>query len=241
MANRTHGAERAPGPVQGPQGRGMPRTWHIAPSDLVFLWEECRACFYRKVAQGQSRPSGPFPRLFSSIDAAMKRALVGARLEELTPGAPTGTLGDPDRWLCSSPLSIPGTDSQVVLRGRADLLLAREGDEEGVVDLKTASPHDAHIPLYGRQLHAYAWARELPARGRGGPVATLGLLAFVPTDFEPTAPGANLNGGFDWIEVPRDDEAFETFLRGVVEVLDHDGPPTPRPACPWCATSVCRR
>jgi len=240
MVNRTQGLVPAPslppGSLQkGSEGAETPRTWQIAASDLVFLWEECRACFYRKVARRQSRPRGPFPRLFSSIDGAMKRTLLGTRLEQVFPGAPAGVLGEPDRWVASAPLPVPGTTSRVVLRGRTDLLLSGDRGRDAVIDLKTASPKDPHLALYGRQLHSYAWALEHPARGRPRQMSTLGLLCFCPTAFSTRAGEAHLDGALRWLEIPRDDTSFSAFLEEVCTTLGANDPPASNPDCRWCA------
>ena len=47
-------------------------NWKLSPSDFVFLYEECKRCFYLKVARDYQRPRGPFPKIFTIIDGLMK-------------------------------------------------------------------------------------------------------------------------------------------------------------------------
>ena len=107
----------------------------------------------------------------------------------------------------------------------------------GVIDFKTSSARGEHIPLYSRQLHAYAYALENPAPGQLAlaPITRLGLLVFEPSNFvHLSEETANLAGKLTWIEMPRDDVAFLDFLRQVVSVLSQPRPPEPAVDCTWC-------
>jgi hypothetical protein len=65
-------------------------------------------------------------------------------------------------------------------------------------------------------------------------VSSLGLLCFLPDSYEARGDQAGLFGGLQWIEIPRDDEAFVRFLIEVVGVLNGSDPPRASPNCPWC-------
>ena len=213
------------------------QAWMLSAPDLTFLWEECPRCFYKKVVLKQRRPQTPFPKVFGAIDRAMKDFYLGERADVLAPSAPAGVIGCPDRWVKSASIALPGCPTPLVLRGRLDALVGCDDGSDGVVDFKTALPTDARIPLYGRQLHAYGWALEQPASGRLSRVSALGLLCFSPESFEAEGPRAALLGDLAWIEVPRDDEAFERLLLEVAGVLELPEPPPPAPDCPWCQGS----
>lgn len=237
MAKATEGCCRAPVHNQGGSGRRAPRSpqaWELSPTDLTFLWDECRRCFYRKVVLGQPRPRSPFPRVFGAIDRAMKDCLVGRRPEELAPGAPAGVIWSPDCWVRSAPICLPGCTTSVVLRGRLDALVACDNRTDAVVDFKTALPSDPQVPLYARQLHAYAWALERPAAGSPTAVSALGLLCFAPDAFDADKTRAALLGDLSWIDVPRNDEQFEEFLVDVVSMVEAPEVPDPSPSCGWC-------
>jgi PD-(D/E)XK nuclease superfamily len=229
MVHRSHVARRVP-----EFGSGDRTPWVVSATDLTFLLDSCPRCFYRKVALRQPRPRAPFPTVFGAIDRAMKEGLLGRRADQLALGAPTGVIGSPDRWVKSAPMMLAGCSTPVILRGRLDALVARDDGSDGVVDFKTALPGDAHVPLYGRQVHAYAWALEHPAGGRAREVSALGLLCFSPGQFEAHGQRAALLGDLRWVGVPRDDVAFERFLTEVVLILEASEPPPPAEGCGWC-------
>ncbi len=216
--------------------RSLVRTkaWALSPSDFAFLWDECPRC-YKKVVLKQPRPRTPFPKVFTLIDRAMKDFYLGERAEELAEGMPPGVIGSPDRWVKSEALALPGCPSSVVIRGRLDALVACDDDTTGVIDFKTAEPSGNHIATYSRQLHAYAVALEHPSGGRPTSVSSLGLLCFLPDEYEAAERRAALLGEVEWIEIPRDDAAFQAFLCEVAAVLEHPEPPDGSPGCVWCA------
>jgi hypothetical protein len=223
-----------------PQGLGS--HWCLSPSDLTFLWEGCRACFYNKIVHKIYPPRTPMPAIFSHIDGAMKRRFMGRRIEAVVPTLPGGEIMHADEWVESARLAIPGKKASIKLRGRFDTVVLFDDGSYGVLDYKTSDPKAAHVALYARQLHAYALAMERPASGRPrfSPVTRLGLLAFQPRDFVHREGAANgidgfFGGGLHWCEIPRSDEAFFTFLAAVVTVLETPQAPPSSPACAFCA------
>jgi hypothetical protein len=220
-----------------------PRFYKLSPSDLVFLWQECPRCFYQKVVDGVQRPRSPMPKIFTNIDSLMKVRLNGRRTEDLAPGMPPGALDFGEKWVESTPIRVPGSSITVALRGRLDIAVRLDDGTHGVVDFKTAERRAAHVPLYGRQLHAYAWALERPASGRFrlDAVRTLGLLVFEPDTFSNQVGSGSLTGRLTWIDVPRNDGAFTEFLGQVVSVLDRQTPPLPNEDCAWCQRALYER
>jgi hypothetical protein len=225
---------QAPVPARN-RSLDRPKAWALSPSDFAFLWDECPRCFYKKLVLNQGRPRTPFPKVFTLIDRAMKDLCLGERAEELAVGAPTGVIGSPDRWVKSEALSLPGCHSSLVIRGRLDGLVACDDDTVGVIDFKTAEPNGNHIATYSRQLHAYALALEHPSAGHPESVSSLGLLCFLPDEFEAAERRAALLGDLQWIEVPRDDASMYAFLSEVVSVLERPKSPAPAPDCAWCS------
>lgn len=94
----------------------MAKTFKLSPSDLTFLWDECKRCFYLKVVLGQNRPAMPFPSIFTKIDGLMKKYFDGQSTHLLTPELPPGLVVFGDRWVESLPISLPGHASQCYLR-----------------------------------------------------------------------------------------------------------------------------
>ncbi len=212
-------------------------NWTLAPSDLTFLFEECRCCFYLKVHGLLQRPRTPMPAIFGAIDRAMKSYLDGRRSDRLAAGIPPGVFDYSERWVESVPFPIPGCRSTCFFRGRFDNVLRLDTGGRGLADLKTCHRRDEHIPLYARQLHAYTWSLEFPAPGALclRPIERMGLLVFEPDMFfKGVFLSGSLVGPLHWIEIRRDDNAFLHFLAEVVTLLDAPTAPEPAPDCAWC-------
>ena len=215
----------------------MTRNWKLSPSDFAFLWEECQRCFYLKVARNFDRPRTPMPKIFIKIDSMMKAHFVGRSAAEISPALPPGVVEFGEQWVESTPIVLPSRGSTCFIRGKFDSVIRFEDGSFGVVDFKTSESNDQHVPLYSRQLHAYAYALEHPAQGKPAlsPVSRLGLLCVEPTQMlEADGGGYAYKAEVVWIECPRRDDAFLAFLEDVQDVLDCPEPPGGSATCPWC-------
>ena len=213
------------------------QIYHLSPSGLTFMFEECRRCFYLERKLGIRRPRSPFPKIFGAIDQAMKDRLTGRSL--LLAGQPNAVVGRPQLRVESEPISVAGSSSQVVLWGWIDSVLEFSDGGFGILDCKTSTTKDEHIPLYGRQLHAYAYCLERPAPKKPSlrPIKWLGLLVFEPNDFATLSDDrwdASLSGTLSSIQIPRDDQAFLDLISDVVQLLDRPEPPLAAPTCQYC-------
>lgn len=213
------------------------KNWTLSPSDFAFLWEECKRCFYLKIVSSFRRPGGPMPKIFTVIDEQMKVHFTGKRTSDVLPALPSGILDPSGSWVQSTPLTVPRHSSTCVIRGKLDSIVKFDDGTYGVIDFKTSATKAEHVPLYGRQLHAYALALENAAPGNLAlrPITKLGLVVFEPHNFsgEHNTPAA-LTGGLSWVEAPRNDAAFLAFLAEVLDVLELPNPPGGSAACEWC-------
>jgi hypothetical protein len=152
------------------------------------------------------------------------------------PGLPGGVFGYPEQWVESRPIKVPGHTFMVAIRGRLDNVIVFDDGTYGIADRKTCGAKDEHVPLYARQLHAYAIALEQPAPGKLAlaPVSRLGLMVFEPNAFAYDEPKAALSGPVTWIDVPRDDGSFMAFLAGLLDVLEQPEPPPAASGCAFC-------
>ncbi len=219
-------------PITGPK-----RNWKLSPSDFAFLWEECKRCFYLKVALNHQRPRSIMPKIFTVIDEKMKLHFGGRRANEVVPQLPPGVFRFGDDWVESLPIQIPGHTSTCFIRGRLDSVIQFDDKSFAVVDFKTSEQRQGNVSLYARQLHAYTHALENAAPGKSSlkPVRRLGLLVFEPKAFSaPRGDSALLSGTIGWMEIPRDDAAFLKFLSEVLTVLESPAPPPSTPGCEWC-------
>jgi hypothetical protein len=210
--------------------------WKLSPSDFAFLWEECRRCFYLKVVTGFQRPRPAMPKIFNLIDAKMKSCYADIGKEQIVAGLPPGVIEHGEKWVESRPISVPNHTSTCFIRGKLDTVMKFADGTYGVIDFKTSTRKIEHVPLYGRQLHAYGYALEHPAPGGLGlnPISRLGLLVFEPSSYLHQDQSASLSGGLSWVEIPRDDRGFLEYLSEVLAVLELPEPPGGSPSCDWC-------
>ncbi len=213
------------------------QNWRLSPSDFAFLWDDCKRCFYLKVARGFQRPRGIMPKIFTTIDNKMKQCFDGKPTSEFVAALPKGVVKYADQWVESKPIAFPGHHSECYLRGKFDTVIEFEEGGYAVIDLKTSEAKNEHVSLYGRQLHAYAYALENAAPGGLAlrPIKKLGLLVFEPTSFSQQREiKATLSGELTWVEIPRNDRGFLRFLGEVMDVLEQPNPPSGADTCEWC-------
>ena len=213
------------------------KTYKLSPSDLTFLWDECKRCFYLKLVHNFSRPATPFPSIFTKIDGLMKGFFQGQSTQTLTTALPEGLVQFGEKWVESQAISLPGHAQTCYLRGKFDTVVRFEDGSYGVVDFKTSTPKPHHLEFYGRQLHAYAYALEHAEAGKFAlsPITRLGLLVVEPDEMDKTPAGRiTYLGNVTWLEVPYDEAAFLGFLGEVLTVLEQPTPPEPGEKCPFC-------
>ena len=212
--------------------------YKLSPSDLTFLYDQCKRCFVLKVKHGISQPSIPIPGVFSIIASLQKNYYSNMRTEKFCPDLPPGIVSYGEKRVKSKPIQLTGCDSTCYISGRFDIVATLDDRSYAVLDFKTGNPAEEKTNLYSRQLHAYTVALENPAGGaiELKPISKLGLLYFSPDSCELTSLHRQaLQGSMDWIEIPRDDEYFYGFLREVVQLLDGPLPPPDPENCSWCA------
>ncbi len=178
------------------------------------------------------------PKIFNIIDKEMRKHYSRQRTEDVLPMLPPGVLDTQEISVVSVPLDVPGHKTKCVIRGRLDCLARFDDGSVAVIDFKTSERNAKHIPLYSRQLHAYALALENAAQEKTSPrpVTRLGLVIFAPHYFErKDRDSAHLSGGISWLEFPKNERAFREFLRGVFDVLERRLLPPSAPECPYCA------
>src|SRR5437764_951732 len=108
----------------------------------------------------------------------MKNFYSGKRTHEIAEGIPLGVVKLGENWVTSQPIVVPGRSSTCFVKGKFDKVVRFDDGTYGVIDFKTSQRKSDHVPLYSRQLHAYATALENPAPGtlHLAPVTRLGLL-----------------------------------------------------------------
>jgi hypothetical protein len=211
--------------------------YRLTPSDFAFLWDECKRCFYKKVALGEKRPSTPIAKIFTLLDAQQKGFYSGRSVRELSPTLPEGRIECPTGWVKSKPIRVGERESSVWILGKLDAVLAFDSGTFGITDFKTSTAKDQHVPLYARQLHAYALAVENAAPGGLSfrCVERLGLSVIEPVALVEKSGVRVYDTELSWQEVPRDDVGFSAFLGEVLDVLQLPEAPRGNPQCAFCS------
>ena len=212
-------------------------NFKLSPSDFAFLWKDCKRCFYLKVAKNFPPPSSIMATIFKTIDREMNSYFSGKRLEEIIPGFKPGVVQFGEHWVTSAPISLPDEEDTCYIKGKFDTVVKFDDGSYGVIDFKTSNIKPENIPVYGRQLHAYAYSLENPVPGSLSlePVTKLGLIVYQPDKFKADSiNSALLTGKLAWQEIPRNDKSFFDFLKQVITVLKHSEPPGGEPSCKWC-------
>lgn len=157
--------------------------------------------------------------------------------KELHKSLPNGTIKYGEKYVKSKIIKLPNHRNTCFISGRFDIVAGFEDNTYGVIDFKTGSPNDEYKDLYGRQLHAYAYALENPAEDalNLSPISKLGLVYFHPErtkqdNIEQLLYEANVH----WIEIEKDDNGFLKFLDEVLSILESPNLPEPSPDCDWC-------
>jgi hypothetical protein len=210
--------------------------YNISPSDLTFLWDGCKRCFYLKVKYNIGF-RGPFPGMFGKMGNLTSNYYLGKSSSEISPGLPAGSVKYREKWVKSAPISFPDTATQCAIRGRFDAILAFEDGSYGIIDYKTSDASEEEAAFYSRQLSAYAYALENPAPGALSlsPITHLGLYVITPERFEPLP-----NGEFafvnktTWMDITRDDATFLALLWEIAAMLDDPALPDPAEDCGLC-------
>ncbi len=212
-------------------------TFRISPSDLVYLWSDCRRCFVDKYKHGLELPRSFSPH-FTSADRAVRTALadldlidsgVGPRFKILAQGL----------WLESQPIPFAKYGILLQFFGQLDALVVTEDGEVWIVDYKTTTLDDTALLKFRRQLSCYVAAMEHPKKASHGlpsHINGMAILVFNPAKFalNPRKKNCGLYGPTRWLELPRRDDLFNAFLEGVVSALASEEPPDSAPMCGIC-------
>lgn len=224
-------------PINHPELFVPMECFKLSPSDFAFLYEECPRCYYLKVKHGIARPRTPMATIYKQAEGVIVDRLRTEDLSEVVSAAPRGRLQSGERLVRSRPITIPGHRSTCFISGKFDLLIALEGGGYAVPDIKMSKVRDPNLIKYGRQLHSYAYALEHAKLGSPSlsPIERLGLIVFEPDSFSNSQPGSgSLIGPVNWVEIPRDDDAYLEFVSELVIMLERPVAPEPSPDCIWC-------
>jgi hypothetical protein len=212
----------------------------LAPSDLTFLYNDCKRCFYLKVMKNIRRPSTPMAAIFGSIDRAMTQYYHGKPSGEVSPELDGGIIDTQSLTVRSCEWLLEGRHRPFFITGRTDCLISFDDGTFCIPDFKTSVPKQSNVEFYGRQLRAYGFALENPAPGAVSiePIERLGLIVFEPKMYRALLPdlpeGYTLEGDTTWMEIPRDRDGFMDFMQEVMGILEAEKIPAADNRCEYC-------
>lgn len=215
----------------------MSQLFKLSPSDLTFLWDECKRCFYLKIAKGYRRPSIPFPKIFTRIDLLMKEHYQDKSTISMSAELPEGKVLASGKWVESDIIHFEGHTAECYIKGIFDTVLQFDSGGYAVVDFKTTEINDNYLDFYARQLRSYAYALEHPAPGALSlkPVSRLGLLCFEPRHMHQDESGQLLySGKTAWQEITLDEGGFLDLLKEMMTILEQPEPPEAGEKCEFC-------
>lgn len=204
-------------------------TYKLSPSDFAYIWEECKHCFYLKIKEGISRPSMPFPGVFSALNTRIQGNLIGKNLKTVSTNLPDCIVEKQEGYVES--ITIP--DTSCYIKGKYDLLCKNDDNTYTLVDLKISQPDEEKIEKYKTQLTAYKYSMENPKYDKPIKISRMGLLIFYPDTLSFENNTVDVNFPPKWMEIPADDEKFISFIKEVDDLLN--GPiPEENPDCGFC-------
>jgi hypothetical protein len=206
----------------------------ISPSDLTFLWGDCRRCFWLKYRHGVSH-TGIFPGLVTVLSAKQEGWYEGKTSRDFSTTLPTGVVHSTGLMLHSAPIVVDDRETPFTVGGKYDFLLEYEDGTFGIVDTKIVGKAGDKGDLYWPQLSAYEYLLANPKKGAPRTVSTLGLLVWSVADVHhdgETSPAIGFDIAYQPLAV--DPPKFRAFIADVVRVLEG---PLPRAGerCNNCA------
>ena len=195
---------------------------YISPSDLTFLYGECKRCFWLKYNKGITTPG--FMPLVGPLSAMQEARYRRTPSTTLDPQLPLGTVSRFGETVESEPIFINGEYTRWRIKGKFDLVIEYANGTVGLIDCKvtTGAMDDSKVNHYLPQLEAYCFALENPLHGTPEKVAHSGLMMWkidqVLHDEEDEANLILMESAF--LMVPRDPDGFLKLISDVIVVLD---------------------
>ena len=207
---------------------------YISPSDLTFLWGECKKCFWLKYREGISRPG--FMPLVGPMSAFQEQLYRNAPASAVSASMPSGTITNWGEKVKGVPLKVRGKASKWHIAGKYDVIVSFDDGRTALIDCKvtTSDMDQSKIDLYWPQLEAYAFALENPADGAAHIVSETGLLMWRVVGAE-----TNHDDHFtfktdkEYVSGGRSPEKFQAFITEVIDLLEGPMPETTA-GCPHC-------
>jgi hypothetical protein len=192
----------------------------ISPSDLTFLWGDCKRCFWLKYRHGVTH-TGIFPGLVTVLSAKQEGWYEAKTAHDFSTSLPHGVVHSTGLMLHSAPIVVDGRETPFTIGGKYDFLLAYEDDSFGIVDTKIVGKAGDKGNLYWPQLSAYEYLLANPKKGAPRTVSTIGLLVWSVGEVNHdgvSSPQVGFNAVYEPLSL--DPPKFRAFLDSVVHMLE---------------------
>jgi hypothetical protein len=203
----------------------------IAPSDFAFLYSESPWAFHQKYISGIRRPPLILPKIFNTIDGAIKESYADEDFSKISKYLPQATLRTSSKWVKSKPIVNPQYDISVQIIGKIDGYLEYPDGNVSIVDFKTSEINEEFAQKYNLQLHSYCYSVMNPDNSNClhlENVTDPGLLIFEPKKFMIDHDcKAGLKGNLKWMSFKLDVDFFTNFIKN--EVIPLLAGPEPKP------------
>src|SRR5438034_10965064 len=105
--------------------------YKLSPSDLRYLYEDCKRCFVLKVKHNITRPSIALPSIFNKIANMQKDYYSGRLTAEFCRDLPPGVVSYGEKWVQSGVMTSSGLVSGCFIRGRFDIVVTCDSGDFG--------------------------------------------------------------------------------------------------------------
>ena len=198
---------------------------YISPSDLTFLWGECKKCMWLKYNKGISRPG--FMPLVGPMSTFQEHSYRNVSTKKIHDALSDGEITQWGQTVESIPLSVDGVESRWRIKGKYDVVAAFKDETYALIDCKvtTSEMADDKVDLYWPQLEAYAFALENPLSGDPIVVSETGLLMWRVVGSENDLTEIyKFICDKDYLSAGRNPEKFNSFITEVIHMLDGQMP-----------------
>ncbi|MGL5131174.1 MAG: PD-(D/E)XK nuclease family protein [Planktothrix sp.] len=184
----------------------------LAPSNLTYLFSECKRCWYMHTLNIWKRPYHPFPSVFNQMDKLLRN-----NFQNEDEGVYTK-----QKKIISQPFEMGG--KTFVISGSVDCWVEHDDGSISIRDFKISNSKS--VELLAPQLMAYRFIYE----SNGIRVNKLWVDFYYPNSFYDNTFGVE----YTPIEVSGTREDFAIILRNISDLLDKDLEDFPESDCVYC-------
>ena len=198
---------------------------YISPSDLTFLWNECKKCLWLKYNHKISTPGfmplvGPMSAFQESLYRDKPTSFLSSELQP-------GSVSNWGEKVVSKPIVIDGVETNWRIEGKYDLLITFDDETVGIIDCKvtTSEMDEDKVSHYRPQLEAYAYAIENSANSESKKVSETGLMMWrVNGALEKEDNSFGFSTNHSYLTAGRKPEVFLELVKEVIDCIEGEMP-----------------